>query len=148
MISGVRDFEKEPRTHHGCSLPADYLWGSFVTHSFLSMMRDERTPKDVWAAGMALDRTETCVGEIFSKGIRRERNENPWSQKQSQTQLIRVKQNELLLLCVKVDLEDTSSSHHTAKRLFLSYKQWEKMGRGTNPTFPKSSRARASVYTA
>ena len=28
-----------------CSLPADVLWGSFVTHSF--RMRDKRTPKDV-----------------------------------------------------------------------------------------------------
>ena len=32
----------------GCSLPADVLWGSFVTHSFLPQgMRDERTSKDV-----------------------------------------------------------------------------------------------------
>ena len=30
-----------------CSLPADVLWGSFVTHSFLPHMRDKRTPKDV-----------------------------------------------------------------------------------------------------
>ena len=31
------------------SLPADVLWGSFVTHSFLpnGWMRDERTPKDI-----------------------------------------------------------------------------------------------------
>ena len=34
------------------SLPADVLWGSFVTHSFLphggeKRMRDKRTPKDV-----------------------------------------------------------------------------------------------------
>ena len=96
---------------------------------------------------MALDTTETCLGEIFSKGTRGGRNENPWSQKQSQTQPIRVKQNELLLLCVKVDLEDASSSHHTGKTFFLSYKHWEKMRRGTNPNFPKSNRARASVYT-
>ena len=36
---------------HWTSLPADVLWGSFVTHSFLSVgekwMRDKRTPKDV-----------------------------------------------------------------------------------------------------
>ena len=31
------------------SLPADVLWGSFVTHSFVGekWMRDKRTPKDV-----------------------------------------------------------------------------------------------------
>ena len=29
------------------SLPADVLWGSFVTHSFLKGMRDKRTLKDV-----------------------------------------------------------------------------------------------------
>ena len=33
------------------NLPADVLWGSFVTHSFLPVgekwMRDKRTPKDV-----------------------------------------------------------------------------------------------------
>ena len=36
--------------HNGGSLPADVLWGSFVTHSFLVMekwMRDKGTPKDV-----------------------------------------------------------------------------------------------------
>ena len=33
MIGGVRDFEKEPRTYYGSSLPADVLWDSLVTHS-------------------------------------------------------------------------------------------------------------------
>lgn len=60
---------------------------------------------------MALDRTET-----FNRGTRGGRNENPWNQKQSQAQPTRVKPNELLLLCVKV--EDASSSHHTGRRLF------------------------------
>ena len=35
------------RDSSATSLPADVLWGSFVTHSFLKWMRDKRTPKDV-----------------------------------------------------------------------------------------------------
>ena len=64
-----------------------------------------------------LFRSPSFDGEIFSRGTRGGRNENPWNQKQSQTQPTRVKPNELLLLCVKVG--DASSSHHTGKRLFL-----------------------------
>ena len=33
---------------------------------------------------MALERTEKCVGEIFSKGTRGGRNKNPWNQKRRQ----------------------------------------------------------------
>ena len=32
---------------HSISLPADVLWGSFVTHSFLPHVGNERTLKDV-----------------------------------------------------------------------------------------------------
>ena len=40
------------RRQQKCSLSANVLWGSFVTHSFLphvgdKWMRDKRTPKDV-----------------------------------------------------------------------------------------------------
>ena len=35
------------RDSSATSLPADVLWGLFVTHSFLKWMRDKRTPKDV-----------------------------------------------------------------------------------------------------
>ena len=38
------------------SLPADVLWGLFVTHSFLGekWMRDKQTPKDVCGEAMEI----------------------------------------------------------------------------------------------
>ena len=43
-------FQSQSSINAICSLPADVLWGSFVTHSFLP--RDKRTPKDVCREAM------------------------------------------------------------------------------------------------
>ena len=43
-------FQSQSSINEICSLPADVLWGSFVTHSFLP--RDKRTPKDVCREAM------------------------------------------------------------------------------------------------
>ena len=44
------------------SLPADVLWGSFVTHSFMKGMRDKRTLKDVCVEA----RGSSCRAQLFN----------------------------------------------------------------------------------
>ena len=47
-----------------CSLPADVLWGSFVTHSFLPHGQCKRTPKDV--CGEAIQQQVTALDLLIS----------------------------------------------------------------------------------